>query len=158
MAMTRAFAGTLLVAALASHLAGCAGPCNLVAYPSGAVLHLDSGAAIGMYRVEVDIGTETLLVAYTTSSDGQAFCVSACEDTQGAFRLGSVFGAASAPAEDVALNVRRTDEATGPARFQLYRDDILVTDEEIRPRYETTEPRGDGCGENTLAQIDIVVP
>lgn len=160
MARTRALTIALLMAAIASELTGCAGPCDRAYYPSGALLHLDSRAAVGMYRVEVDIGTETLLVAYTTSNDGQATCVSVCEDTQGGFRLGSMFGSASSPAEDVAFNLRRTDEATGPERFQLriYRDEVLVTDEEIRPSYRTAEPHGEGCGELTSAEIDLVVP
>jgi hypothetical protein len=155
---------SLVMAAIVGDLAGCGGPCTDIGTAHGAVLHLDSRAAVGMYRVEVDVGAETLLLVYTTTADGQAACVS-CEDTRGALSFRAAWLLSNEPvstflASDVTLNLRRTDETTGPAQFQLriYRDDVLVTEEEVRPSYRTTEPRGDGCGESTSAQIDVVVP
>jgi hypothetical protein len=150
-------AGVALIAT--AGLTGCGGlglACTAIGWYEGATLHIAIPAASGTtpkegrYHVEVDAEGETLALDIDWSPSSSS--CDACSASGQRVTLEQV----SVGAGTIDVVVGHVDGEAGPAQIHVRLSDGTSTwNADVAPRYRTTEPNGDGCGEAHTARVDV---
>jgi hypothetical protein len=130
--------------------------CTKIGYDNGLRVRVEVPPEPAAYRLEVEAEGDTLSLDYDVSSNQVTRCRADCEPEGRRIQLR---GSVSAQPELVAL-VELRGAQTGPdeAAVRIYREAALVAEASFKPRYETAEPNGPGCGVHTFALAKLVVP
>jgi hypothetical protein len=132
--------------------------CTLVGYENGLSVQVSIPPMPAAYRVEVEADGDVLGVDYEVSVGRLPQCVSECRIEGDRIVLDGQ-GAAWDDRHLYAIVTRR-GESVGPAQatVRIYRGDALVAAGSFKPRYQTDEPNGPGCGEHVFASASLDVP
>lgn len=152
----------LLVAAVGAG-SGCTDRfCTDIGVPYGLVLSIDNGPSAASYQLQFTAEDQQMIVDYTIDDEGRATCFEGCSDRADPLSIrpegGFGYPLLYPPNDALRLNVRRmTDPVWGPDAFHLrvFRDQVMVHDQNYTPQYQVSEPWGEGCGEDVLSTIDV---
>ncbi len=132
--------------------------CNDGYWPDSVNLEVTFGSADVLYSVGVRVEgeDESLAVDFMRTVGEGIRCVAGCDQQNYRFAVfGGYFLGSTAM-------IRITGASAHPVpreiTLRLHRDGEFASEVNVRPTFETSEPRGEGCGETENAAVVIAMP
>jgi hypothetical protein len=133
--------------------AGCI--CTLVGYESGFRVDVGVPQMLSTVRIEVAAEDDVLALDYEVAN-GSWTCPGECQVLGKQIEIASSFSGDGDHAS-VLVRLRNSDRGPSTASVRVSMGDAILAEQTFKPRYDTDEPNGRGCGKRTFARASLDV-